>query len=332
MKKLFLFITLILQIIVIGFLSQIIYTRLQVRRNILGSVNVSPINKNNLVASPSSELKYYYTLPVATKSSEFRYWEGSNGPLITYNYNNDGLNERFDYNVTKSDGVFRIITLGESFTYGSLVNTGDNWTEVMEDMLNKQNVCSNIKKVEVINLGVYAFDTPYIIKRFKDLGVKYNPDLIIWFESGTGFTRYNELERPLSLECQTKDATLSRSGNTNSDCWQDAAKQVLQNKKTMKTDELLENDLKVFLSSKGDTPFLFAGFSFPILSLNQIKILQKRINYGVNISSMLSVSNIYTKKGFLIGDGHPNEKGHKIVATNIFDYLIRNKQKFFRCN
>ena len=152
------------------------------------------IKKENLIFPEDSEFKYYYELQPNTKYTDEPGWLDYK---VTYIHNADGLNERFDYTVEKPENTFRIITLGDSFTFGQFVNTKDNWPEQLEDMLNQNLTTDEIKKFEVINLGMSGFDVPYLIKRYKDIGAKYNPDLIIWFESGSGFTRSNEIEGPI---------------------------------------------------------------------------------------------------------------------------------------
>ena len=81
-----------------------------------------------------------------------------------------------------------IVALGDSFTFEFSVNTVDSWPEQLENMfVQKSNFC-NARKVEVINLGMGRFDIPYTVERYKkNIGDKYRPNLILWFESGSGF-------------------------------------------------------------------------------------------------------------------------------------------------
>jgi lysophospholipase L1-like esterase len=97
-----------------------------------------------------------------------------------YTINKDTLNERYDYSVKKQPGVFRIMTIGDSFTYGLYTNTDRNWTELLEDKLNADLRCQKSRKVEVINLAVNGYDITYTVERFLKRGIKYNPDLVIW--------------------------------------------------------------------------------------------------------------------------------------------------------
>lgn len=49
-----------------------------------------------------------------------------------------------------------------------------------------------------------GFDIQYSVEIFKEVGQKYKPDLVIWFESGHGFSRQNEYMTPIIRECYEK--------------------------------------------------------------------------------------------------------------------------------
>jgi len=116
---------------------------------------------------------------------------------IKYTFNSDGLNERFDYSKDKEKNVYRIIAIGDSFTFGSNVNTKDNYPEVLEDYLSEKLKCSNISNFEVINLGVPGYDIEYAVERFYRKGIKYNPDLILWLINYWNLDNINELKIPI---------------------------------------------------------------------------------------------------------------------------------------
>ena len=123
---------------------------------------IAVIKKENLIFPEESEYQYYYELKPNIEEVDNKDWLPYEA---RYSYNGDGLNERFDYSTEKPADTFRIITLGDSFTYGHYVNTKDNWTERLEDMLNAPiSDFPEIKKFEVINLGMPAFDIPYIVQ------------------------------------------------------------------------------------------------------------------------------------------------------------------------
>ena len=190
--KIKIFISLItFQLVIILFLGFKIYQR---QKNILGTISVNPINKESIALKPSNELKYFYEpgQNFTDKTPGHSYFKAFKA---IYTINEDGLNERFNYSLEKPNNVFRIITIGDSFTFGLYVDTKDNWTEVLEDILNKELSCQNIKKFEVINLGVEGYDFEYAVERFKVRGLKYNPDLVLWLMIDSN--RLNELRIPI---------------------------------------------------------------------------------------------------------------------------------------
>ena len=131
-----------IQCVVIVFLCFHIKSK---KNNTLG-VSVNPINSNAIQKVSSNDLRYFYEPKANTVEEVHKDWL-LNTPK--YTINNDTLNERFNYDVQKKQGTFRIITLGDSFTFGENVDTKDNYTEQLEDLLNSK--CS-LNKFEVINL------------------------------------------------------------------------------------------------------------------------------------------------------------------------------------
>ena len=91
-----------------------------------------PIYKEDILKNNGSSLKFFFEpRPNSIRKTE---------PSITWtqgaqNINSDTLNERYDYSLEKKDGLFRIVMLGDSFTDGLGVNTSDNYSEVLEDLL-----------------------------------------------------------------------------------------------------------------------------------------------------------------------------------------------------
>lgn len=174
MRSRLFFVIIGIQLVVVVFLFLKIKNK---NNNILG-VSVNVINSKSIQKTPTEELKHFFEPKPNTTETIQLEWLSSNPK---YTINNDSLNERYEYDVVKKQGVFRIITVGDSFTFGVNVSTKDNWTEVLEDKLNKEKTCPGIQKYEVINLGVGSYDTTYELERYKKRGQKYKPDLVIWY-------------------------------------------------------------------------------------------------------------------------------------------------------
>jgi len=90
------------------------------------------LKRNNLVFNSNSQLKYFYEPKSNTKEKATRWAPEWTIPStfktdgIYYTINSDSLNERFNYSIEKPKNTYRIITLGDSFTFGVFVNTKDN--------------------------------------------------------------------------------------------------------------------------------------------------------------------------------------------------------------
>jgi len=82
------------------------------------------------------------------------------------------------YTEAKPQGVYRIISLGDSstFGYGTAVNK-DTYPEILEYLLNNKN--KNNNTFEVINAGIPGYNTKQEFNYFIDRIVKFSPDCII---------------------------------------------------------------------------------------------------------------------------------------------------------
>jgi len=80
------------------------YSVLNKKRNILGAVSVSPINKQAVVFS-SNELEYYFEPKASFVEKANKY--GPND--AQYYHNKDSFNERFDYSIEKPIKTYRIV-------------------------------------------------------------------------------------------------------------------------------------------------------------------------------------------------------------------------------
>lgn len=96
------------------------------------------------------------------------------GQKIEYHINSKGLRDD-ETSYEKPDGVFRIVALGDSFTFGSGVPIEKHFSTLLERYF---------KNVEVINMGVggYGVDQAYLF--LKSEGFRYEPDIVLVYEPG----------------------------------------------------------------------------------------------------------------------------------------------------
>lgn len=288
---------------------------------------ITYIDKENLIFPEIDEFNYYWELQKSTTVIDNPYWLGHQ---VKHTYNADGLHERFDYEIEKPSNTFRIITLGDSFTFGQFVNTADNWTEQLEDLLNNNLLDDDIKKFEVINLGVSGFDIPYSIKRYQDIGAKYDPDLIIWFESGSGLIRFMEKERDYGQRCVEEYEKNNIS----------VSEKEMFHPCTLKTDQYfidyfsnsyeqlnteLINKLNEFLTTLNPEKIMF--FSYTKETISSPELLEPTIEKIHNRHKdvrYLPIIEEASKEETRLLDDHPNKRGHQLIAETIYQYLKDN--------
>jgi len=100
----------------------------------------------------------------------------SDAPRYDYLPENSYRARDYYYTPKKAPGVFRIIVIGDSFTFGGKMHFDDSFPKRLERMLNL-NV--NQRKVEVLNWGISGYSTLHEVELVKDAVTQFNPDLIV---------------------------------------------------------------------------------------------------------------------------------------------------------
>jgi hypothetical protein len=327
-KKKILLAIVLLEIVLGGFFLFLMNRNNFSFQNINSTKYISKIEKNSIISQMKDDLKFYFELEPNKIQQDTTEWLEQ---TIIYNYNSDGLHDRFDYEITKPSNTYRVITLGDSFTYGQFVNTKDNWTEKLEDELNSNDKLCPGQKYEVINLGMPGFDIEYIVKRYLEIGTKYDPDLIIWFESNTGFDRFNELSMPLINQCESQISSTSEVKNQRYyECW----KQAEENLKSEFNEDLLRTMLSknlenLIASANGSSKLIYYTLRSEELSKNDVKTLEIWKMMFPEIIFASTVPKLESKTD-LHPDNHPNVQGHKKITSSIFLHL--KEQSLINCS
>ncbi|MDP8246956.1 MAG: GDSL-type esterase/lipase family protein [Candidatus Tritonobacter lacicola] len=94
---------------------------------------------------------------------------------VPVNINSWGLRDD-EFPLEKPEGEFRILCLGDSFTFGYLLPIEKSYPFKLEQ-------CFAIKmpdiRVQVINAGIPAYEINRELALLKELGIKFSPDLVI---------------------------------------------------------------------------------------------------------------------------------------------------------
>jgi lysophospholipase L1-like esterase len=92
-----------------------------------------------------------------------------------YRINADGLRDSV-YARPKPDGVFRVVVLGDSVSFGYGVEEAEAYPQVLEELLSELVPDS---RVEVVNLGVGGYNAYNEAKLLEGVGQGYEPDLVL---------------------------------------------------------------------------------------------------------------------------------------------------------
>lgn len=93
-----------------------------------------------------------------------------------YKHNSEGFRD-VEHTNTKPKGVYRILGLGDSFTYGQGAFVEETYLYRLEKMLNERK--GKHPKVEIIKAGIPRYFPEAERILLEHYGLKYNPDLIL---------------------------------------------------------------------------------------------------------------------------------------------------------
>lgn len=288
----------IISIVIVELIAVIVlaFVFLNARNSVAGAITGEFLS----FPSPGGGYQYYYEhLPdVIIGKDTF-------GKSV-YNINSDTLNSVKDYSVQKPANTYRIITLGDSWTFGLYVNTEDNWPSVLERKLNS--TCKG-KNYEVINLAVEGYDTAYSLERYRRRGTKYKPDLVLWMH--VDMFRYMEAILPsINKITSPKDGERRWKQGMDSLFKKYSHEELfyIQEAKMKKIRDYYKGKLGFVLSSTVGT---YKG---------ELHKLVKKINgFSVDLPELKS-------DAIVKGDTHPNKKGQAIIAETVFSDLLHNKR------
>ncbi len=91
--------------------------------------------------------------------------------------NSHGLRDR-EFSLQKMPNTFRIVTLGDSFTYGQGVLSQETYVKQLEMLLNVQREGQSLR-YEVLNAGVPGYNTRQEFLHLKEVGLQFEPDIVL---------------------------------------------------------------------------------------------------------------------------------------------------------
>lgn len=308
-------------IIISVFLGLQVYISIQKYSNSVSSVTITPLKKEFLIFPQSaSHTSFYEPKPYTTEVNNYPWFSGN----ATYTINSDGLNERYEYSIEKPTNAYRILTQGDSFTFGHFVDTASNWSELLEDTLKQKYRCQTYTKFEVINLGVRGYDLDYAVERFKTRGKKYNPDIVIWFVNDHHFYAVRELLTTRENQISESMSPIDINRYIEAGDYFPALHIALEESKRMYSlNKLIEHEnASLYEFARNYTgPLIIVANKVNPKFLALLDIFR---NYRKGSTVIYkSIPDITKIQNATFPDGHPNTLGHEIYAKDIYDLLAK---------
>lgn len=98
--------------------------------------------------------------------------------------NDFGLRDRIRTR-EKPGGVFRILSLGESTTFGARLEATENYSYLLEQLLNADPMVG--RRVEVWNCGICSYTSYQSVKWLERDGLSFQPDLVLFYHEMNDF-------------------------------------------------------------------------------------------------------------------------------------------------
>lgn len=248
----------------------------------------------------------------------------------------------------KSDGVVRILCVGDSVTFGQGVNVEDSYPKLLEELIGASDPA---RRVEVLNFGVPSYNTASEVTFLKERGVPLRPDIVI-----LQFTVDNDAETTYGgVSVRTRPVNWVKDQFRRLYLYSFlAAKyytvtQRIANLDTPAATNRVERIRRNFAESNpgwrdvGQALDEFtrlavsAGFR-PVVVVFPILEKLEDYPYGFAHQKLLATIGARAEVVDLLrsfrghradelwlrpNDGHPNRRGHELIAGAIFDLLLR---------
>jgi len=319
-KNIALFALITLQLIIIVFLF--IKVNVKSSQTLGVSINTYDYSKKMSMSTNATKLNYFYEPVANSVFTESLPW--SPEQKVKFDINTDTLNGP---EPIIRDNNINFIALGDSFTFGQYINRKDNWVQILEGELKKDD-----DNIQVLNFGVEGYDIEYAVERFRIRGQKYNPRLLIWFLKGDDFISIAErLTIPIEHE-----KYLFEKNNIKNNSTQDTIDgKILQPPYITSAVESfvkemggLENIYKYQMDILKKIRKYYHGNILVIhlpLEDRHLKLLKdwQKIDNKVILLQLPDQDD-----SVIFPDTHPNIKGHRNIANAVFNFLHLNNYLF----
>ncbi len=263
---------------------------------------------------------------------------------LTFQMNNYGFRGP-DIQVPKPDGVFRVLMLGDSFTFGAGVRLEHTFVHRMSEIM-KSEVSDDI---EVVNCGVSSWSTGTEITYLEKMGMSLEPDLVVvvfipndadyaaqfdlWNEFRASYEPPDWLRRSYILTFIYAPISREIAGRRYVKRLARASVGIRSAQfKWRKTLRLLKKGKDIAKAGGAEYaivmfPFMFKlDDSYPLHAIHD-KVRKVSESNDIPYSDLFGAfkGNDYMDLWVHGSDQHPNEVGHEIAARAIADFLVEEE-------
>ena len=248
-----------------------------------------------------------------------------------------------EHSYKKDVGVFRIVIIGDSVAEGARIKFKNSFGKILETKLNKA-LAGKEKKVEVIVLAVSGYSTSQELYLAENQAFTYSPDLVVWsyvlndpahpvyHHSNGTLGQYYFKPRIHTVHFVYKKLFQIREKYKMDGCargyywmlhcvyWEQVAASVRKISELSKTNATPI----VFLIH----PIIEAYENYSLSTVHE-KLGEIASESGLPILDLLNAYSIYNPEELSVARKaqidmiHPNEKGHRITADALFDFIIQ---------
>lgn len=243
------------------------------------------------------------------------------GKIYHIESNSKGLRED-EFNKTPPEDTYRILVVGDSFTFGWGLKRSDRYTELLEKRLNKD----YSQKYQIVNAGIPGWGLKDYYKFIEHRGLDYNPDMIVVGLVGNDFISHKmhtqitkKAEKQIEKKHNVNRLSEIKYHELISDEVLDRLQSYRENKTNKESDTYIYSHKIQNISQRDDIPVVFYEVG-RIWHKSQEIMKTTGLNYLEIPEKIRENPDRYKFEE----DAHYSEKAQPLLADKLYHHLKNN--------
>lgn len=242
---------------------------------------------------------------------------------VSHSMNSRGQRDR-EYDVPRPDGVFRIVCLGDSYTFGQGVHRQDLLTTVLAQRLNEQaDALGDATRYEVINCGACGYGTREERILYERVCRQYQPQLVLTLVVQNDDINCREEQQQL-VEAQGRFEVLRALREAASSHSQRDFTRSLVELRTLQA-ACQSDGAKLAVAVFRHEPVSAGGDWDKLLKVLGPGLEAEKIPWVDLGDALLNRWSFNDMRVYPGGDGHPNELAHRTAAELLENFLRQQR-------